>query len=87
MHWVRVVGGGIFIDWECSKLTEITEGCFIPIGKLMHAYDTKDEFRADLLAFLNKWFPKDVIDPQNRLGKDLSMAEDQIHTPCNLDQA
>lgn len=48
------VNRGIFIDMECSGITPVPEGVFIPTEGVSNL--TEEEFQRELQEFLDKWF-------------------------------
>ena len=44
----------IFIDMECSGITPVSEGVFIPTGGVSNL--TEEAFKRELQEFLDKWF-------------------------------
>jgi hypothetical protein len=59
MERYQEVSGGIYIDNECTGLTRVQAGVFIPTDYQNSM--AEEEFRRDLFVFLEKWFPESVV--------------------------
>jgi len=51
----KVIDGGIFIDYQCSRVERLENGIFLSTS--YRNSDTDKEFEADLKSFLDKWYP------------------------------